>query len=135
MSNSSVEEALIARLLAPGSVATLVGTRVTPAPLPQGSAYPAVTMSRQGGIRHSTFGGAIGLPGPLFAVDCWGGQTKDAANVLAKAVRLSLDGVKNWTAAGLTVQASYLEGEPVDVYEEDTQIYRVAMDVRVFWNE
>ncbi len=130
-------EALYARLAANVAVAALVSTRIYPGRLPQNPTFPAITYSNDGEERQSTFGGAGALPGTLYSIDCWGGPTYASALGLAKAVRLALDGAENWTGGSgpaITVQASILEGQR-DIYEDDVNIFRKRLDVRLWWQE
>lgn len=131
------EVALRARLLAVAGVSALVGTRVYPVILPQNPTFPAITYQRIGGRRESSFAGPIGLAGPLYRLDCWGGAAGTgyaAAKGLANAVRLALDGWKG-VVSGITVQACFLDGEPEDIFEDEVGVHRVAMEVRMWWNE
>lgn len=134
--------AIYARLLATAGVTALVGAagnaRIYPVKLPQNPTFPAVTYAQTSQERQSTFTGPTGLPGDLYAFDCWGGY--DAAGYtparnLADAVRAAFDGVESWSAGGVTVQASWVEGGMRDIWEPDTNVHRVVLDVRLYWNE
>lgn len=135
-------EALASRLLnatgttpASTAVATLVGARVYSSKLPQGVQFPAISYSLSSEQRQSTFGGPTALPGQLYTIDCWGGETYTAARTLAKAVRLALDGIKDWSSTGtVTIQVSIVEQQH-DIYEDDVNVHRVSMDVRLWPNE
>lgn len=128
----SLETALRARLLADAGIAALVVARVYPVVLPQAPAFPAITYEGVAETRLNTFGGPLGLAGPLMRLHAWA-STYDGARDLARKVRLALDGWRG-TQSGETVQAVKLQ-QQVDLYDDETQMHRVAMDFRVWWNE
>lgn len=76
-----MEEALVAHLLAFGTLAALVGQRITWATRPQASALPAVVLSKVDGIPDYTMAGPSGLVAARIQVDSWGTTYAEARGV------------------------------------------------------
>lgn len=86
-----MEESFIARLLADGPVAAIVGTRIYPGARPQGSALPAIVINNISGSPVYDDQGEAGLFSARMQVDSWG-LTYSAAKLLARAVKNCLSG-------------------------------------------
>jgi hypothetical protein len=66
-----MEAALIAYLLADTPVTSVVGTRIYPVDRPQGSAFPALTVTRISGGPLYAEDGEVSLDNGRVQVDCW----------------------------------------------------------------
>lgn len=78
-------------LLADPDVATLIGERYYPAPLPQTAALPAVTYQRVFGTEGITHQGPDGLERSRLQFDCWAttyGEAATLAEDVTDALRL-----------------------------------------------
>jgi len=134
MSSAAVEEALIAYLLAATAVSTLVGTRVVPYSLLQGSSLPAVTVQRISGAPLYADDGETGLENPRFQIDAWA-LTYSQAKTLARAVKDTLSAFAG-TTGGVLFQYIMLENEQ-DLREGGANAaeyrYRTSLDF-IVWN-
>ncbi len=132
----TIEEALYSYLKGYAGLAALVSTRIYPLILPQDSTFPAVTYQRISGPRIHTMGNDPGLAYPRFQVSCWG-KTYASAKAVAAQVIAALQNQRNTTwggTGGVMVQASILESDR-DLYEPDTQVYHVPVDVTIWFIE
>ncbi len=125
----TIEQGLVAHLLADGTVAGIVGTRIHPGAVPQGGGTPAIVYVRRSTDREQQLDGAEGLVGVRLRLDLWH-TTYAGVKALADAVRLALNGV------GL-VAPKLLGAEPVQsVYLDDDGDLPAftgdARDLRVF---
>lgn len=84
-----ISAAIRTRLLANGTVAGLVGTRITSDVLPQGSAMPAITYEVVDTLPSETLAAIADVSRARVQVDCFA-ASREGANALADAVRLSL---------------------------------------------
>jgi hypothetical protein len=97
-----MEQAIIAKLLATGAVAAIVGTRVFPGSRPQASALPALVFNTISGAPVYTDDGEAGLEEARIQIDCWA-ETYSASKTLAGAVKASLSAFSG-TSSGVTFQ-------------------------------
>ena len=88
----TVEQGLVAHLLADATVSGIVGNAVHPGKIPQGAGLPAIVYSRTSSIRENTLDGPSELVKVRMRVDCWHTTYPDA-KALATAVRVALNGV------------------------------------------
>lgn len=126
-----LEAALRAKLLADAAIANLVGTRVSPWPLPQASPMPAITYFRVSGAEGVTQDGRERTTRARYQVDSWGGSYQ-AARELEILVRKALNGFKG-TVSGVPIQGAFVE-ESADEFEDEGGQYRCPVDVTI-WTE
>jgi hypothetical protein len=130
-----MEQAIIAKLLATGSVAAIVGTRVFPGSRPQASALPALVFNRISGAPVYTDDGEAGLAESRIQIDCWA-ETYSVSKALASAVKASLSGFVG-ASSGVTVQNILIITER-DRRESGSNapeyLYRVNLEFSV-WHE
>jgi len=124
-------------LAAQSNIAALVGERIYPVVLPQSAAFPALTYSRTSGGHDYTLKGSSGMAMPTFELDCWG-ETYDAADELAEAIRLKLNGF-NGTMGDTEVKVCVLDDE-VDAFEPNDDasaegVYRITLRYRIQYTE
>ena len=129
---AELEQALQTRLTGFSGLSALVGTRIYPLILPQPPTLPAVTYQRISASRWSSIPGDDGVAEPRMQVDAWA-LTYGAAKLAAAQVRLALE---RWSddASSPVVLDVFLETDQ-DIYEPDTDIYRVSADYRVVHRE
>ena len=120
----TIETELRARLAADGAVAALVSTRIYPLVLPQNPTLPAVTFSRVSGLRLHDIAGAAGRGMPRISFSSWA-ETYTGAQTLAAAVRASLNGFIGVLA---TISAVVRLENEIDLYEDETFVYRILQD-------
>jgi hypothetical protein len=127
-----VIEAGIYNLLAgaPG-IAALVGTRIHPMVLPEGSPLPALTYQTVGSSSEPTF--ATSGPQRLrLEINCWAAGYLDAIT-LRSAVGATLDGYQ-----GVLSEGTYLQDiqslQQVDFFETDARQYRAMAEFYLYFN-
>jgi hypothetical protein len=106
-------------------VYALVGNKVFPLVIPQGTKLPCITFQRLRSYPANTLSGASGLEKVDLEIDVWGmeyGQTKD----VAKAVRAAMPAQGPWGA--------HLRYDSDD-YEYTGPYYRVLMRYTVWFLE
>lgn len=130
----NIEEAIYSYLKDNAGLAALVSDRIYPLTMPQNCTMPAVTYRKVSGPRIHTMGTDPGLAYPRFQFSCWGSSYSSAKNV-AKKVQAALQDYKGQMggALGVVVQASIMENE-LDLYEPDTGLYHIPVDL-VIWHE
>ncbi len=118
----TIGAAMRSHLLADGSIAALVGTRIYPLRLPEKQVFPAVVLTRISGIRYSHLRGAGSLARPRYQVDSWA-TTHDGATALGSLCRQRLDGFKGtWTddlSPATEVDVAVIFENEMDMFEED----------------
>lgn len=105
----SIEDALYSKLAGAAGVAALVGTRIYPAPLPEGAALPALTYQVISSPRNVMFGGDDGWRDPRVQITAWA-STQKGAEALAVAVEGAIVGWSG-TSGSLTIQYAYVDDE------------------------
>ncbi|MBE3590007.1 MAG: DUF3168 domain-containing protein [Firmicutes bacterium] len=124
----SVEADLRSCLVAYAPLAALVSSRIYPLALPESPTLPAISYQRISRRNERTMGSPVAVQVARFQLDCWAqsyGQAKDvAAQVMA-----ALDG-RSGAMGGTTILDAHVVSE-LDLYEPDTKLYRVTVDVEV----
>lgn len=131
-------------LLADGTIAGLIGTRLYPNLLPQSPTFPAMTFGWVSGNRFHHLDGAAGIAGPRVQFDCWA-LTYLEAEALFEALRLALDGFRGDIGGSpptRRIQGIFSEGER-DLYEDGAAIgsgsgaglYRRSADFTIVYEE
>ena len=90
-SDTSIEGALVAILEGDATVNSLVGTKIFPNKVPQGTAMPAITYQQISGPRDHVMAGPTGLVDARYQFNCWSDKYAQAKEVF-EAVRIILDG-------------------------------------------
>lgn len=126
---------LRAYLIGGSAVSTLVGTRVYPVKLPQNPTYPAVTYEQVSGVRDYTLCGPNGLAWPRVTISSWA-LSYSGARALADAVRQRISGFHGeWGSSPPTQIGSVHLDNELDLYEDEAEVYRVAQDYIISFNE
>lgn len=129
-----MEEALIAKLLADGGVAALVGNRVFPVSRPQASALPALTLATMSNVPVYTDQGEAGIAEARVQIDCWGADY-GSVKLTARAVKAALSAFFG-TVEGVVFQYVLLDGER-DGRETGSNApeyqFRTQLDFRVWF--
>lgn len=112
-------------LLSLPGVVEEIGDRLTPAPLPQGSALPAVTYTDISDVGdHTGPEGATAYHQLRYQLDSWAGSKHEARRVDGK-IRIVLDGKRNQMGGRSTVS---FRKNTVPFYEPETKLWRVMSD-------
>lgn len=128
----TIEEVVIARLLDTAAVTTLASSRVYPGIRPQGSALPAVVVSRVSGAPVYVDDGETGLSVARIQIDCWG-ETYSAAKSLVRAVVYCLSGFYG-VLFDVQIQTTLLDNER-DIQVGDTaSLFRTSTDFMIWYS-
>jgi hypothetical protein len=113
-----IEDAMYSHLSTSTALTAIVGNRIYPMLMPQDPTLPAVTFQRISNGPQWSINGPCGLDNPHMQVDCW--TTSFAGSkALSDALRKAMATAGTYSAVQLTDQ---------DIYEVDTEIYRVSQD-------
>lgn len=114
------------KLLANAAVVALIGDRIYANVAPQGAAVPRVVFTVISNIPENSFTGTAEtrITSARLQLDCYA-KRYDAAHELADAVDLVVANL------GLT-DLSALREDARDLYENETQLYRVSIDYIVW---
>ena len=127
-----IDQALFTRLSTYAGLAALVGTRVYPLRLPESLVLPAVVYTRITGERESAIASDVGLAHGVWQFDAWAAKY-DGARTVADEVLGALKR-QEFTAASVDVLEALLEREH-ELYEPEARLYRVSMDLTVWYRE
>jgi len=127
----SFEEGLFNYLDDHAGLSREVDSRIYPVRLPQRAVLPAVTYTRLATPRLHEFEASL-LPYPTFQFDCWAAKYSRAKDVAAQ-VRAALD-IYRGAMGAYTVQASIVETER-DMYDSETKVWHVIVDVEIWYEE
>ena len=128
---------LHAQLTATTAVTDIVGQRVYPIKVTQGTALPHITYQVISDVSINHAAGATETNNTRIQVDCWA-ATYDVGRTLAKAVK---DALKNWTdlAGDPAISSCHYEDgqdapEPVLPGEDRLAAHRVRQDYMLWYN-
>ena len=130
-------EALYHRLTNYSNLTTLTSTRIYPIKMPQEVSYPAVTFQVISGLpRGHLMGSDDSLAAPRVQVSAWGETLSDAVDVAdqIKAALQDFSGTMGGVS-GVTVQRIFIESEQIPVIDPDVDVYQVAQDFIIWWEE
>lgn len=105
--STTVEAALVARLMATAGLVALVGSRVYPQVVPQDAAMPALAYQRISEMPQYSHSGFSALSRTRFQITAEAG-TMATVKAVAQQVRIALRGV-TWTFGTVDVLASFIE--------------------------
>ncbi len=134
----SIEQGLVAHLLADGPTAALIGTRVHPIVRPQGDPLPAVVYQRVSTVRDTDLNGPTDFVQARMRLDLWD-DSYGGVKALADAVRVALNGVglaSPKTLGSEPVQMVYLDNDgDLPKIDGDQRDHRVSQDWIVIYTE
>ena len=120
------EKSLVATLKGNAPLAALVGTKIFPLIVPQGTAFPCISYQRISGMPANTLSGHSGLEEIDLQIDVWA-KTYTEAKAIAKAVRAAMP------AKGTPFSAHLRMDE--DLPGDDGTYFRVSMEYVVWFQE
>jgi hypothetical protein len=127
----SIEQGIVAHLLADGPTAAIVGTRVHPGAIPQEGTLPAVVYARVSTQRDVDLSGPMDFVQVRMRLDLWD-NSYAGVKALADAVRVALNGVglaSPHLLGAEPVQLVYLDNDgDLPDFEGDRRDYRVSQD-------
>lgn len=121
-----IEEALISHIKANGI------SRIYPLVLPQKVTYPAVTYQKIAGEWEHSMGGDSGFTSPDYQFNIYAKSYAEAKDT-AKTLRLVLQNLSA-EIGGMYIQAVLIENE-FDDYEQETELYSVLIEFRIFYKD
>lgn len=133
----SIEAAIYTRLTTDAAVAALIGDRVFPNAVPQGSEYPAIDYEQTSGIRDQVMDGPTGLVSSIFDIRCKG-KTYIETRTLADAVRARLDGFAGTIDGQIISSASVTDeyDEPViSPGDRENRIFTKLLQFTIWFKE
>ena len=126
-----IEQAIRAHLATNTSVASLVGSRIYPLRLPEGYALPALVYQVVASTEDAAHDAPAGIVSVRLQLDAWGSRYGDVKAVRA-AVRQALLGHCGAMGGLAYVAVPAVELE-LDLFEEETGLYRASMEYRVWY--
>lgn len=118
-------------LLADGTIAGLVATRIYPSILPQSPTLPAITYSTVSASRQNTMDGPDGLPSKRIQIDAWSSSFAQAA-ALSNAIRVRIDGYRG-AMGGSTIKGVFADTER-QLYDSEPKLHRMSSDF-IIWHD
>lgn len=123
-----VEETLYTRLSTFAGLMALIGTRIYPVIMPQGSVKPAVIYQMISGIREAAMGSDPGMVKARYQFTAWATTNLSARNVI-KQIRLALERYSTTDLDDCFIETEY------DVYDEGAYLHGRGLDVIVHHRE
>lgn len=125
---SDLHKALYSRLSTYAGLTALVSIRIYPVVAPQDVTNPYVTYQAISTKRESCMGSDTGDVAARVQISAWSASYEEARSVIDQ-VRLAL---QRWsgTEASVTIKASFIETDN-DLYEPDTRLFQIPMDVMI----
>jgi hypothetical protein len=120
-----IEQGLYTLLSTDATISGMVGDRISPVLLPEGSAMPAMTYQVTRGNSDPTFD-TSGLIKLFMQFDCFGANYSDAAQ-LRKALVIALNGYYGTLSDGANLLLAQFQ-QPIDGYIPDVRQYRCAVE-------
>lgn len=134
----SIEQGLVAHLLADAPVAAIIGTKVHPGSVPQDTDLPAIVYLRISTQREVDLDGPSDFVQVRMRLDLWE-TSYSGVKALADAVRVALNGVglaSPHLLGAEPVQLVYLDNDgDLPDFEGDRRDYRVSQDWIVIHTE
>lgn len=129
----SIGPSLRTFLLADTAIAALVGTRMYPVQLPQGTSQASIRYQHISGQRPiASPSGPLKLSGPRVQIDAWA-PTYAEAESLAELIKTRLNGYRGAMGA-TTVQGAFFSDER-DGWEPESKLYFLSRDYFVWFQE
>ena len=125
----TIQEEIFTRLTGYSGLTALIDKRVYYMRMPQKHRLPAIVYQKISGPKLYSHDGEAGLAYPRIQFSCMADDPDEATSVAAQ-LQAALSA---YTDSGLTtpIEASFILNE-FDDYEQDTDIYRVLVDYRIW---
>ena len=130
-----IEQALSKELLAVDGVTDLIAQRLYYVKAPQNVTKPYVVFFKASGPREYSHDGASNLARPRFQFSCFA-TTYYVAKQIAEAIRAVIEAFSGTMggAGGVEVGSCFCINES-DIYEDNTQLFHVAVDYLIWHKE
>jgi len=130
-----IEQAVLTELLADSGVTDLVGERIYYVKAPQDVGKPYVVFFKASAPREYSHDGASRLARPRFQFSCFA-TTYYEAKQIAEAIRAAIEAFSGTMGGdgGVEVGSCVCLNES-DIYEENTQLFHLAIDYLIWHKE
>lgn len=132
---TTLEEGLVAFLIADADIHAVVEDRIYPMMIPQGAVIPCLTYQRISTPRivtHDSSGATGDLISPRFQFDAWS-ETQKEAKAITDALRKVLHG-KTGAMGGVTIGAALADAEEPG-YDPASELFRGRSDYIIWYEE
>jgi len=131
-----LSDAVCTELLGYSALTDIVSTRIYQVKLPQNTPYPAVTSQLIGGepIEHTSEADTGNPLGTRYQVTAFA-KDLDTAQDAAVEVKNCLEDFTGSLGSGVTVQRIFLDGHPVELWNEAPEVWQVSQDFLIWWVE
>jgi len=133
---ATLEEGIVAFLIADASVGAVVDNRIYPMMIPQGATLPCITFQRISTPRivtHDSSGATGDLISPRFQFDAWG-VTQKSVKEISDVIRKVLHGKTGALAGGVSIRAALADAEEPE-FDPDSELYRSRSDYIIWYQE
>jgi hypothetical protein len=123
----TIEQAIYSYLSGEAGITDIVGTRIYPIFLPQDTDYPALTYIRISGPEHHD----IDVSYPRFQISCWAKSYAEAKGLAdeVKAAFQRFKGVMGGAQGVEVIQGVFMND--LDLYDNETQVYHIPVDIKL----
>ncbi len=130
-----IEQAIKKELMAASGVTGLISTRLYYVRAPQNVTKPYVVFFKVSSPREYSHDGASELARPRFQFSCFA-TTYYEAKQITEAIRVTIEAFSGIMGGdgGVEVGSCFCINES-DIYEEDTQLFHVAVDYLIYHKE
>lgn len=128
----NIEDGLYKYLCADAGVSAIVSSRVYPLVMPQKTTLPATTYQTTALKPDRNLAGNTGRMTATIRINAWAETYTEAKN-LAEALRTALNDYSGAMGSD-TIQRSGVESE-TDGWDEETELYRVSMQITIIYYE
>ena len=130
-----IEQAVLKELLADSGVTDLISERLYYVKAPQDVVKPYVIFFKASGPREYSHDGVSALARPRFQFSCFA-TTYYEAKQIAEAIRAAIEAFNGIMggAGGAEVGSCFCINES-DIYEDNTQLFHVAVDYLIWHKE
>lgn len=132
-----IRPALRSFLLSYSPISDVVGARVFPIKLPQGTTADSIVYNRISGAGDYTLQGLSGFANNRMQIDAWA-PTADKATTLANLIRDRIDGYRGEMGTdsppAITVHGVFMADQRED-YDDEAQLHRMSRDYFINFTE
>jgi len=133
---ATLEEGIVAFLIADASVGAVVDNRIYGMVMPQGATLPCLTYQRISTPRivtHDSSGATGDLIHPRFQFDAWG-VTQKSVKAISDVIRKVLHGKTGALAGGVSIRAAIADNEEPE-FDPDSELWRSRSDYIIWYEE
>lgn len=127
----TIEEEIITRLTGFGGLTALVGTRIRPVKKRTDIALPAITYQVISEIRQPAFGNTPKNVAARWQFSIWAKKYSETRTIKTQLIA-ALQRFRQST--GTAIEDIFIENT-IDLFEDDTKQYHLAIDVQIFYIE